>query len=160
MSNYHHSKFIHDEIPFYDLATAFEYSKAKHFKDHRTAFDILVLSKTPFQSELMGRNVENYNTDEWNNVKRKIMLDLLLSKFSQNPQLRQWLKNTKDAHLAEISSIDRNGNVLWQDTAWGISLTTNSPEIKDPSIWNQFGDSDKGLLSMIVRELINLIYNN
>lgn len=50
--------------------------------------------------------------DDWDDVKKHIMLDLLYVKFTQNPNLAALLLNTGDAYLEE-------GNT-WGDTFWGV----------------------------------------
>ena len=49
---------------------------------------------------------------DWDSVKNEIMLDVNVSKYTQNPDLMQKLLDTGDEYIAE-------GNV-WRDTYWGV----------------------------------------
>ncbi|MGX8680786.1 MAG: NADAR family protein, partial [bacterium] len=54
--------------------------------------------------------------DDWEQVKDRIMEEIVLAKFQQNPELKAQLLATGDAMLEE-------GN-QWHDDYWGVDLRT------------------------------------
>ena len=74
-------------------------------------FDKIEISKckTPGETKRLGRNLKTI--DNWDNLKVKIMLDLLRTKFAI-PKLRQKLLDTGDRVLIEGNN--------WGDTFWGV----------------------------------------
>ena len=57
---------------------------------------------------------------DWEDVKDEIMEEVVLAKFSQNPNLARQLIDTGDLELVE-------GN-RWHDTYWGVDATTGKGE--------------------------------
>ena len=70
----------------------------------------IAAAATPGQAKRMGRSV-NLRHD-WEQVKYNVMLDIVLAKFHQHPDLAEALLDTGDAELIE-------GN-WWNDTTWGV----------------------------------------
>ena len=61
------------------------------------------------QAKIFGKKVKL--RDDWEDVKKYWMLNVVYAKFSQNVELREMLLETEDAYLEE-------GNT-WGDTYWG-----------------------------------------
>lgn len=58
-----------------------------------------------------GKTCVNLRPD-WETVKDDIMYDIVLSKFTHNPELKELLIKTGDAYLEETNT--------WHDTYWGV----------------------------------------
>ena len=65
---------------------------------------------TPGRAKRAGRSVQLRH--DWEQVKFDIMLDIVMAKFRQHPDLAEALLDTGDAELIE-------GNT-WNDTTWGV----------------------------------------
>lgn len=71
---------------------------------------------TPDQAKRAGRHI--IIRSDWEDVKRQIMLGVVLAKFSTNSQLRKGLITTNPAQLIE-------GNT-WHDNYWGNCTCGNT----------------------------------
>lgn len=74
----------------------------------------ILMAATPGQAKKLGHRVEI--REGWDDMKMAIMTLLVLDKFNRDPELRQKLIDTGDAHIQE-------GNT-WGDTYWGVDLKT------------------------------------
>ena len=60
---------------------------------------------------------EAFDKEEWDNGRAyKVMKEVVLAKFTQNPDLKEMLVATGDACLIE--------GTTWKDTTWGVDLST------------------------------------
>ena len=82
----------------------------------------------------------------WNGIRQLIVYEGLLAKFSQNDALRQKLDETGNALLAECAV---------KDCIWGIGLSMNDPNRKDPEQWK--GKNLLGYALMMVRDKLRSI---
>ena len=89
----------------------------------------------------LGREVSNYDEHVWNGVRQIVVYEGLLAKFSQNQDLKDRLKDTGGAVLAECAVKDR---------IWGTGLSMNDPNRFDMSKWR--GQNLLGYTLMMVRE--------
>lgn len=127
-------RFLSNFFPCQILYEGITYPSTEHAYQAAKSIDIGVrntISKlsSPGQSKAYGRHL-NLRPD-WDNVKDKIMEDLLRLKF-QNPQFKKMLLATNDEELEE-------GNT-WNDTYWGTC--------------NGIGQNKLGKLLMKIREEI------
>jgi ribA/ribD-fused uncharacterized protein len=106
----------------------YQVKKCLHFEDAEK----ILKATTPGDAKRMGRHVEI--KPNWEEIKIKIMLQLLEQKFS-NPEMKRKLLATGKEYLQE-------GN-RWGDTYWGVDLKTGK------------GENHLGQLIMIVRDKIN-----
>lgn len=65
---------------------------------------------TPGQAKRFGRKLEL--RPYWNEIRIKVMYDILWCKFTQNTDLKQKLINTGNMYLEETNN--------WNDTFWGV----------------------------------------
>ena len=72
-----------------------------------------------------------------------VVYEGLVEKFSQNPDLREALKATEDAILAECAVRDR---------IWGIGLSMTDPKRLEPSQWR--GQNLLGYALMMTRSRV------
>ena len=89
-----------------------------------------MMTMTPAQVAKQGRDRSIQIRNDWDKIKKEVMLSALRAKFTQHDDLKQVLLNTQDAVLVERSPYDR---------IWGID---------DKGIGNNF----LGLLLMQVRD--------
>ena len=61
-----------------------------------------------------GRQVANYNDTIWNGIRQIVVYKGLLAKFSQNEALRENLRKTGSAILAECAVKDRGWGIVNQ----------------------------------------------
>ena len=74
----------------------------------------------------LGRKVRGFGEERWVDKRFEIALRGNLAKFSQNPELRDWLIGTSPAVLVEASPVD---------TIWGIGLAADDKRASDPAKW-------------------------
>lgn len=73
-----------------------------------------------------GRAVRNFDEDTWGKECYRIVKKASLAKFSQNPELGEYLKSTKNRILVEASPRDR---------IWGIGMGQSHPDAENPMKW-------------------------
>ena len=87
-------------------------SKALLFKDDEVYQEIMA-ANNPHDYKKLGRKVRNFEPGLWDAKKSEIVVEGNKAKFSQNPDLKDFLLSTGDAILAEASPYDG---------IWGICL--------------------------------------
>jgi ribA/ribD-fused uncharacterized protein len=98
----------------------------------------ILLSKTPGEAKKLGSKCTVRK--DWEDIKYKVMLDLVTIKFNSNGDLKFHLINTGNAKLIE-------GNT-WHDNTWGNCICDKCKDIE--------GKNWLGKILMTVREnLIN-----
>ena len=100
-------------------------TKAKIFKDYRTLSDIMDTTD-PREHKNLGRQIRNFDSAIWEDVKEDVVYDGNLAKFTQNPAHHKALINTGSRLLVEASPYDG---------IWGIKMAINDPEIRNPKAW-------------------------
>ena len=142
LSNWWLSDFTIDNITFSSMEQYMMYQKAICFNDTDTAEKILKISDVA-QIKALGRLVKNYDDNHWNGVRQIVVYEGLLAKFSQNDGIKNQLKTTKDAILAECAV---------QDRIWGIGLSMKDENRFDRAKWK--GQNLLGYALMKVRDKI------
>ena len=140
LSNWYMSDFYVDGIKFSSMEQYMMYQKAIAFNDTNIAAQILQNDDVAVVKDL-GRKVSNYNDHLWNGIRQIVIYKGLLEKFRQNIKLREQLKATGNAILAECAVSDK---------VWGIGLSTKDPDRLDMSKWD--GKSLLGYALMMVRD--------
>lgn len=103
LSNWYLSDFVADDVKFSSMEQYMMYKKAICFSDTVVAEQIL-RKKDVAEVKKLGRQVSGYNDSVWNGMRQIIVYEGLLAKFSQNNDLREKLKETKDAVLRNVQS--------------------------------------------------------
>lgn len=116
------------------------YKKALLFEDREHAEEILK-TNDPKAIKALGRLVKNFDDKVWNEHKSDIVLQGNILKFSQNPELKEYLLGTEDKILVEASPYDR---------VWGIGMKAETVGICDPQNWK--GQNLLGFLLMEIRD--------
>lgn len=140
LSNWYLSSFTVGKKTFSSLEQFMMYRKAVCFGDEKVATKILSTNDTA-EIKALGRQVANYDDHIWNGIRQIVVYEGLLAKFSQNKDLKNKLKATKDAILAECSE---------KDLIWGVGLSMTDPKRFDKSKWR--GKNLLGYTLMMVRE--------
>lgn len=117
-------------------------SKALLFNDfdvYQQIFD----AKTPHDFKQLGRQIKGYNQAVWDAHKDRIVVEGNYAKFSQNPELKDFLLSTGDKILVEASPVDK---------IWGIGLAEDDDRVIDPAQWQ--GENHLGFALMEVRDML------
>ena len=140
LSNWYLSSFIVKDRSFSSMEQYMMYWKAVCFHDIEIASRIM---KTDDVSEIkqLGRLVSEYDDNVWNGIRQIIVYEGLLAKFYQNDALKQQLKSTGNAILAECAV---------KDKIWGIGVSMQDPARFDKAKWK--GQNLLGYALMMVRE--------
>jgi ribA/ribD-fused uncharacterized protein len=93
----------------------------------------------------LGRQVKNYDEEEWVANRLQIMTDICIAKFGQIPEYREWLLGTGDLYIVEASPYDK---------IWGIGLEETDPRAIDPSQWPSDALNLLGLALMAARDFL------
>ena len=112
---------------FYNTEQYFMYMKAIVFGDEEIARQILEVSD-PKKVKALGRKVQNYDEQVWNEKRYQIMLKANVAKFSQNEELKQLLLSLEyEGHgFVEASPYDK---------VWGVRMYESNPDIDDETKW-------------------------
>jgi len=124
-SQWHPSVFTVDGVEFNCAEQFMMYQKAMLFEDPNTAQRILD-TPDPRRQKSLGREVQNFNDDAWQQNCRDIVKRGNLAKFSQNKDLLSALLATEGTVLVEASP---------QDRIWGIGLTADNPRAHNKNTW-------------------------
>jgi ribA/ribD-fused uncharacterized protein len=95
----------------------------------------------PSVAKDLGREVRNYNDEQWSVVRFGYMVDVCFEKFKQNPHRLETLLSTGDRIIVEASPHDR---------VWGVGLHWTDEKILDEKNWK--GENLLGKALMRVRD--------
>lgn len=140
LSNWYPSIFALNDITFSSIEQYMMYRKAVCFGDEKVAAQILATEDVA-EIKALGRLVSGYDENLWNGVRQIVVYEGLLAKFSQNSDLREQLKDTGQAFLAECAVKDR---------IWGVGLSMHDPNRLDRAKWR--GQNLLAYALMMVRE--------
>jgi ribA/ribD-fused uncharacterized protein len=99
--------------------------KAKLFNDDEIFQQILKVTH-PNEAKQLGRKVQHYDEQLWQEKRFEIVVQANWAKFSQHPELRDFLLTTHDRILVEASPVDQ---------IWGIGMAQDHEHIQDPNQW-------------------------
>ncbi len=114
--------------------------KAKLFND-MDIFERVLSKDSPKDVKDLGRQIKNFDAAIWDEQKYNIVKRGNYLKFSQSKNLKHFLIQTKNKILVEASPVD---------AIWGIGLTEDSPNAKNPKEWR--GENLLGFALMEVRD--------
>lgn len=138
------------EMPFH--VGTYTYKTAEHwmmskkallFKDEKIFLKI-INCETPGEAKRFGREINNFDKNVWDEKKFSIVKEGNIHKFTQNPELFSYLKNTNNRVLVEASP---------QDRIWGIGKSANEENLDNPYFWD--GENLLGFALMEVRDTLN-----
>jgi len=140
LSNWYPSPFTVEKKNFSSMEQFMMYRKAICFGDEAVSKNILSTDDAS-QIKALGRQVKNYDEHIWNGIRQIVVYKGLLAKFSQNEDLKDRLKSTGEAILAECAV---------KDLIWGVGLSMTDPDRFDKTKWK--GKNLLGYTLMMVRE--------
>lgn len=112
--------------------------KARLFHDE-AMLEKIMETKYPREMKAYGRAVQNFDVEVWDDRAYAIVKKGNIAKFSQNPDLWNYLKQSKGRILVEASPLDR---------IWGIGLGKNNENAQNPLKWR-----GKNLLGFALTEV-------
>ncbi|MEA3228970.1 MAG: NADAR family protein [Campylobacterota bacterium] len=115
--------------------------KALLFEGKNGVYDEIMQSKDMKIIKNLGKKVEGFNQELWDEKKEQIVYDGNYLKFSQNEKFKKYLLSTKNSLI-----IEANPN----DTIWACGLSPNNPNLRDKTQWK--GKNLLGFILMRVRE--------
>ena len=125
-SQWFNSSFNDEEGVFFKTAEHYMmYHKAKTFKDDELIPEILKADH-PQEAKVLGRKVKNFDSNGWDSVCFDIVVKGNYLKFSQNPELKEYILSTGNKILVEASLYDK---------IWGIGMFEDDKNIVDPKLW-------------------------
>ena len=142
LSNWYPSPFTVEKKNFSSMEQFMMYRKAICFGDEAVSKNILSTDDAS-QIKALGRQVKNYDEHIWNGIRQIVVYKGLLAKFSQNEDLKDRLKSTGEAILAECAV---------KDLIWGVGLSMKDPDRLDKTKWK--GQNLLGYTLMMVRECL------
>ena len=122
--------------------------KADLFGDDEIRSKIMDATNPKIQKRF-GRNVRNFDIDQWNAISRDVVFRGNVAKFTQNLGLREYILGTGDEEIVEASP---------EDVIWGIGLGADDPDAYDKSKWR--GTNWLGEVLMDVRKSLILVNKN
>ena len=118
----------------------FMWLKAVFFHDEETADKIIMFGHDPRVAKDLGRQVKNYNEEEWAKVREQKMHDAIMLKFQSSKSLYKQLMDTGDKILVEGTPFD---------PIWGVKIKWDDDRILDEKNWK--GQNLLGKVLMDVR---------
>ena len=115
-------------------------SKARLFGDEDTWNEIMN-AYSPAEYKKLGRKVKGFDATIWDEKKLDIVVEGNKAKFSQNPELKEFLLSTGDAILVEASPYDK---------IWGIAMRATQAAKCTVDQWK--GLNLLGFALMVVRD--------
>ncbi|MFK8186472.1 MAG: NADAR family protein [Phormidesmis sp.] len=125
LSQWYSSPFVKDGMLFPTAEHFMMYSKAILFNDEEAASRILSAA-SPGAAKALGRGVQNFTQDVWISKRFEIVVEASYLKFSQNPEIGEYLRSTTKRVLVEASP---------KDKIWGIGLSRDANGADDPCHW-------------------------
>lgn len=142
-SNFFPVPFTENNITFNCTEQYFMFKKCIFFDPTNEELIKEILSSTnPSHIKSLGRSVRNFSEQSWMNYREKVMMDALMLKFTQNPDLEKILLETGNKTLYEASKNDR---------IWGIGFYANDALNNK----HKFGKNLLGKCLMNVRASLN-----
>lgn len=127
----------------YSSAEQFMMAEKARLMGDRETRALIMNTDDPREIKKLGRKVRNFDSRLWDSHKFDIVVNGNYHKFSQNPELRDFLVSTAGKVLVEASPYD---------DIWGIGLEASHPDASDPSKWK--GTNLLGFALMQVRDML------
>ena len=118
----------HFEVDGIQYKTAEHYmmaQKAKLFEDDEI-FEKIIQVDHPNEAKMLGRKIQQYQENIWLEHRFDIVVKGNIAKFSQHPNLKNFLLGTHDRILVEASPVDK---------IWGIGLSADDENAEKPLQW-------------------------
>ena len=145
LSNFYNVKnnFVYEHRSYSSAEQAFQHKKARVAGDLNKQREIM-FNADPVVQKNLGHEVRGLDHASWDKDKCSILKEILISKFTQHEQLKQFLMDTKDKTLAEA-----NG----RDSYFAIGLPLTHPDVLDQTKWADNSNHLGRILMQIRQEL-------
>ena len=110
------NQFTVDGITYYCGEQYMMYQKAMLFNDFESA-NMILEEYLPAEQKKLGRKVKNFDANLWNKVSYDLVKKGLREKFTQNEDLKDYIKKHKGYQIVEASPYD---------TIWGIGFDSDN----------------------------------
>jgi len=144
LSQWYRRAFLFEGLSFPTAEHWMMYEKARLFQDESIMLSMLD-DENPAVAKKLGRQIRGFDEETWNREKGRIVFEGNLHKFSQNPELADFLFSTGDRVLVEASP---------DDSIWGIGLNEQVARITAPDQWP--GENLLGFALMRVRDALRV----
>lgn len=141
-SQWYNAPFVVDGVTYKTAEHWMMAKKALLFNDH-TNYEKILKANTPGEAKQLGREVVGYIDELWLSNRYEIVKQGNIHKFTQHPELKDYIKNTNNRILVEASPVDE---------IWGIGMAANDPDIGLVDHWR--GLNLLGFALMEVRDII------
>lgn len=125
-SQWYPASFVLDDQVYLTAEHFMMAEKARLFGDAEARAKIFNAS-TPGAAKALGRQVRGFDDAAWIEHRYATVVRANELKFSQNPQLREFLMQTGARVLVEASPVD---------CIWGIGLAQDDERCSNPNHWN------------------------
>ena len=136
LSNMYIAPFHIGKLQYRSVENYYQASKAADMKDF-----VKICNCNPYEAKRFGRKVQIRN--DWEEVKNRIMLEVVFHKFNQNKSLREKLLTTNSKRLVELN--------WWHDNYWGDCVCKKCINIR--------GQNVLGNILMLVRTMLTADLN-
>lgn len=141
-SQWFNCNFTVDGVEYHTAEQYMMSQKALLFGDTEVNNEIMS-AKHPKQFKALGRKIRHFDGNIWNEKKTDIVIRGNYAKFSQNPELKDFLLSTGKRILVEASPYDK---------IWGIGMKADNKGVENPLNWN--GENLLGFCLMEVRDIL------
>ncbi|MBV1910621.1 MAG: NADAR family protein [Kangiellaceae bacterium] len=146
-SQWYSSKFEIDGIVYSTAEHFMMAEKARLFESKSAANTALLIqiieAPHPQKAKQLGRQIEGFTNEVWNQHRFDAVVKGNVAKFSQNPKLAEFLLGTGKRVLVEASPADK---------VWGTGLAEEHDDSTNPFKWK--GLNLLGFALMEVREIL------
>ena len=145
LSNFYNVKnnFVYEHRSYSSAEQAFQHKKARVAGDLNKQREIM-FNADPVVQKNLGHEVRGLDHTSWDKDKCSILKEILISKFTQHEQLKQFLMDTRDKTLAEA-----NG----RDSYFAIGLPLTHPDVLNQTKWADNSNHLGRILMEIRQEL-------
>lgn len=139
-SNFYPCSFEKDGVQWCTSEQYFMAQKAKAFKDDEV-YERILKSTNPKEQKDLGRQVRNFDAEEWAKISFDAMHEGVYAKFSQNEELKNLLldKDFEEKGFVEGSPFD---------DIWGVKIDWRNEEVDDETKWK-----GKNLLGKVLNKV-------
>jgi ribA/ribD-fused uncharacterized protein len=142
LSNHHPSRFIIDGVRYNSVEQRYMQSMALHAKDLHRAHKVMSAEDPVMQKRVMQGLTKS---ESWKKAAIPAMKAALTAKFTQNPDLADFLLRTGESELVEAAPTDN---------FWGAGISMDSPQIYDKTNWK-----GKNMLGQMLVEVRTMLAN-
>lgn len=142
LSQWYPSTFMYQLTVFNCAEQAMMAHKALTF-NAMDVYQKIMRAKHPSDQKKLGRSIFNFDEATWDKVKRRLVFEINMAKFTQSQELKKYLFSTKGKRLVEASPLD---------PIWGVGLAENDPLILDEKNWK--GQNLLGETLTLVRDVL------